>query len=479
MAYRATSDRKTSSSGSSNFESFVRKEFRGDYKIPDMEYQAYGIRSTTIWPTEQQCLRIIPGFDLQTGEVFRQNIPGKPYSKETDPAEYVSDTVCIIRTMSRLGKRRNSVITSYRPGSPEDNTWGGNTVFSEFASLIIRSVNADKEGKTPKVIPHPEWSTWVNYNPVTQNVPILSFDRETMLFQALVWELNGKPMLGSDKQPLVDPNTGAALPLLYVLGIDNGKTVEKMWTALVEPQDKTKPMDGLLNNSYKGIAEQEGSVLWLNPSSVMEGSKKRNVLTPHVSSDMSSWENTPYPLTTDQIHKWWHPWDEILNYMTPEEQLQLLVEEFDAHTVKYVIGHSGILKGLKIPDSIAMAGVGRYAALDGGKITLQSVGTMPGAAPRVNPSSPMPPFTPPVQPIQRTQQPASPVAPRPVAPTTDKVFVSPAAASPKFSQTLQGLRSVTRNNQSELQKFAQDLAGSDDDSSFEDDPFMGGGNGTV
>ena len=76
----------------------------------------------------------------------------------------------------------------------------------------------------------------------------------------------------------------------------------------------------------------------------------------------------------------------------------------------------------------------------------------------------------------------SPASPKPTSPVSDKVFVSPASANPGFAQQLQGIRAAAKTEQSELQKYAQDLAGGDDDddSSFAEDPWMGGGgNGAV
>lgn len=490
MAFNASAERTSNFRGSGSFETFVSSKYRGDYKIPEMAYQSLGIRSSTLWPTAQQCLRIIPGYDAE-GNILRQNPPGLTYTRDANPKDYTTDTICTVKTIARLGKRNNAVISSYRPGSEEASRWAGNTVFAEFASLVVRSVSAVAKGKTPKVKPGPDWSSWVNYNPVTKTAAILSSERDTMLMQALVWQLNGRVMTGADKQPLVDAS-GNSLPMLYLIGIDNTRTIQEMWNALIVPQDASRPVDGLTNSAYKGIAEQEGSVMWLIPKSATEGDKSYNMLIPHVSANMSSWQNTPYPLTDKQIHQWWHPWNDLLNFMTPDEQAILLAKEFGADTVCYVLQHSALLKDLRLPDEVAAGGVGKYAYIDGGSITLESV----GAAPRFpTPAAPaVPSFAPPASPEppaehQQTiaQGPGGlgiptpaprPAAPAPSAPTSDKVFVSPAAANPNFSQALQGLRAATRNSQSELQKFAQDLAGNDD-SSFDDDPFMGGGNGTV
>ena len=169
MAQVVAAERTRASSGGS-FVTFVSNAFRGDYKIPMIDYQTFGIRSSTLWPTESQCMRIIPGYDKVTGEIFRQNPPGLPYVKDCSPEEYTTDTICLARTMAKLGRRRHAVITSYRPGSDEAMRWAGNTVLSEFASMVIHAVNAVKDGKTPKVQPGPDWSSWVNYNPDRKSV---------------------------------------------------------------------------------------------------------------------------------------------------------------------------------------------------------------------------------------------------------------------------------------------------------------------
>ena len=62
--------------------SFVKPEFRKGFQIPMLPYQQYGIMSRVFWPSKTQVVRILPGYDPQTGEVFRQNINCTQFSMD-------------------------------------------------------------------------------------------------------------------------------------------------------------------------------------------------------------------------------------------------------------------------------------------------------------------------------------------------------------------------------------------------------------
>ena len=64
----------TTRSNRSEYVSIVKKEFRKGFSIPMIPYQENGIISKPLWPSRDQMLRIVPGYDPATGEVFHQNI---------------------------------------------------------------------------------------------------------------------------------------------------------------------------------------------------------------------------------------------------------------------------------------------------------------------------------------------------------------------------------------------------------------------
>lgn len=408
--------------------SLIRPEFRKDYNVPGIDYQTSGIRTAMLWPSQRQWLRVIPGWDRNTGEIFRQNTNCGRYTVDGDPGEYISETFKVVKTMAGIGSTYHPFITSYRPGSPEDQRWGGDTILSWFASDVTHAVNAAKDGKKTTLVPGPEWAGWVTYDRSSNKPKSLSYDRDTLLMQALVWTINGRCNMDKDRNELKNAS-GSPLPLLYVLGIDSNASITAMLNALIEPQDPTQPLNGLTNNKFKGIAEQGGSMLHLLPSTLVNGSKTTNLLKPHVSASESSWVVTPFPLTDEQVKAWWTPWDEILDYMTPEQQCAIIAQTFGADTLNYVLANNRRLKDFQVPAEYAAAGFGRYAKYMGGSVTLQPSMAMPdmtsfglpaASAPVQAPS--MPAFTPA----------AFPEAPAPAPAPAQVQHVAPVASVPGF-----------------------------------------------
>ena len=58
--------------------SFVKPKYRKGYEIPGLDYQTNGIRSYTFWNTRDSIIRILPGYDPSTGEIFPQNVKCRP-----------------------------------------------------------------------------------------------------------------------------------------------------------------------------------------------------------------------------------------------------------------------------------------------------------------------------------------------------------------------------------------------------------------
>lgn len=347
---------ETTSSSSNAPKGFVKSEFRKGYKIEAIPYQTHGIISRILWPSKDHEIRIIPGYDPATGTVLPQNIKVDRYSREEDPGEYVSDTFYQARVVDRFGTLSAPFICDYAPGSPDALAYGGETVLHNFIRDIMYSVN-DK-GKSKRVKPINEWYMWCAPGPSAK----LSFDKTSLLMQALIFKVNGANNSDFEtKQPLLDEN-GNVLPLLAVVAIDNQGSIANLLRALVEPKDFSKPLDPFTNNNYGPMAELDGNKLFLNTH---QDAKNHAELLPSVQVRGDGWTPTPFPIEPEYIPLLWHPWDQLLCYMTAEEQVRLCAQEFGADTVNYVLGNNPKMSTVPIPDDIRKAGYGRYAVYAG------------------------------------------------------------------------------------------------------------------
>ena len=340
------------------FLSFVRPEFRRGYKIPGMDVQTNGIMSLTLWTTRQSVLRIIPGYDEETGEVFPQNINVNEYATDGKFAEYLSDSFVMTSIIDGFGGRNQSFITAYAPGSIDEQKYGGDTVINAFARAVNTSVLNASQGKKTKFGVTEEMKQWASMNGP------LRYPKQALLMQALVFKRNGQDITDADGNPLVAED-GSALPQLSVVAVVGKATINALLAALVEPANPGLPLNPATNNKYGALAEMEGNVLYMNP--VQDPSTKHNMLRPSVQEPGKGWTPTPYDLTLEEVHDLWVPWNKLLHYMTAEEQCKLIAQDFGADSVNYFIGTDPLFHDLDIPDDIKMAGYGRYAKFVGNK----------------------------------------------------------------------------------------------------------------
>lgn len=344
---------------------FVKQQFRKGYTVPVLAYQKYGIISKMLWPSKDQIIRIVPGYDPATGKVFRQNINVTEYSSDASLDDYLSDTFITATTVSKFGSVTTPFITDYEPGSVDEQTYGGDTVLRNF----IRGIQyACAQGKGRKRLkPINEWLAWTNIGP--QNM--LSYDKPSLLMQALVFKVNGRnnqDFEADDERDLVDDD-GDILPLLAVVAIDNKTSIANVMQALTEPTDPSKPLDAATNSKFGALAELEGNKLFLNTYTDTAG---HAALRPSVQAPGKGWTPTPFNLDEEVVRQLWHPWEELLNYMSSQEQLELCAQEFGADTVNYVIGTDPKFANLPMPEHIRNAGFGRYASLVGGSVQISN-----------------------------------------------------------------------------------------------------------
>lgn len=339
--------------GGTTFLSYVKPEYKRGYEIPGMAYQQNGINSVALWTTRDSVLRIVPGYDQATGQVFQQNINVNEFSMDAGYDDYLSDTFITASVVSGFGANKQTFITSYAPGSEDAQRFGGDTVINQFVKNVANSVlNADK-GKRSKFQVTDDMRRWC-----AKDGPI-KFPRQALLFQALVFKRNGLDTQDANRQPLLDEN-GNVLPLYSVVSVDGKQTLIEVMKALVEPANPGLPLNPQTNNKFGSLAELDSNILFLN--AVQDPTTGARMLRPSVQDPSSKgWTPTPFPLDEETVKQLWIPWDRLLQYMTAEEQCKFLAQEFGSDTVNYIIGTDPMFNSLQLPQEIANAGLGRYA----------------------------------------------------------------------------------------------------------------------
>ena len=356
--------------------SFVKPEFRKKGVVfPGIDWQTNGYVTGNLWNAYDHVLRIIPGYDPETREIFHQNIKCNEYSQEAPYKDYLSDTFMEASTVQGFGETKSTFITSYQPGSKDEKTYGGDTAINVFIRNVYRSVNS-KKGK-PRFGVTPDMQRWAAKD------GIMTLNKQSFIMQALLYVFRGNPMTDVDGNPLVTED-GENVPKLGVVSIDGKATLVAFLKALVEPADFGQPLDAIKNNKYGGFAELAGNKLFLNhwrnpetgynelrPSIVPPGTK--GVQRP-----------TPLPLDAEDVYNWWKPWDDLIYYMSAEEQCLYLASEFGADSVNYLVGTDPIYRGFKMPDEIARAGYGRYTQFTDGvkEVTTRGSVSVPASGER-------------------------------------------------------------------------------------------------
>ena len=416
-------------SGNQSYYSFVRPEFRRGYEIPMIPYQTNGIISRPLWNTKNSVLRIIPGYDPSTGEIFRQNIRVNEYSPEESYLTYLSDTFMESYVLQGFGSQKLVLISDYAPDSDDSRRWGGDTALHVFTRNIMRAVDGKRKSRIAVTMDMKRWTD--------PRQGLIRYPKTSVLMQALVFTANDRDSMDRDGKPLVDGN-GHALPLLSVVCVDGVQSIRALLSALVEPSNPGLPLDALTNNKYGGLAEADGNLLFLNHA--IDTESGHNMLRPSVQKAAKGWTPTPYPLAPDVIKALWHPWNELLQFLTVEEQLSLLATEFGADTVNYVVGLDPAYASYQMPAEIAKAGYGRYSRfLDGVKDVAQTVtlSTPAPAAPAAPAAAPAPQAAPVAMPF------GMPAAPK-SAPKSATPGLAPAAVvdPEKLHNTLNEIRAA-------------------------------------
>ena len=355
------------------FYSFVKPAYKKGYEIPGMAYQTGGVKSVSLWTTREQIFRIIPGYDKVTGQIYPQNINTTEFSTDTGYDDYLSDTFITASVVSNFGARNQTLITSYDPKSEDAQRYGGNTVIDQFVKNVANSVLNAEKGKKTKFAVTDDMRQWC-----AKDGPI-KYPKRAILMQALIFKRNGLNNQDENRQDLLDAD-GNPLPVFGVVSVEGKQILIEFMKALVEPMNPGLPLNPATNNRYGSLAELESNVLFMNP--VQDVTTGARMLRPSVQGPGKGWTPTPFPLTEEDVKSLWIPWDDLLQYLTAQEQCQFLAQEFGADSVNYFIGTDPIFNGLELPGEIKNAGLGRYARfVSGSSATSFAAPSRPAASP--------------------------------------------------------------------------------------------------
>ena len=359
--------------GQLTYLSYVKPAYKRGYEIPGMAYQQGGVGSLALWTTRDSIVRIVPGYDRSTGQIYPQNINVNEFSMDAGYDDYLSDTFITAAVVSGFGQAKQTFITSYAPGSEDAQRYGGDTVINQFVKNVANSVLNAEKGKRTKFQVTDDMRRWC-----AKDGPI-KFPRQALLFQALVFKRNGMDTQDANKQPLLDEN-GNVLPLYSVVSVDGKQTLLEVMKALVEPANPGLPLNPATNSKFGSLAELDSNILYLN--AVQDLTTGARMLRPSVQDPSSKgWTPTPFPLDAETVKQLWIPWDDLLQYMTAEEQCKFLAQEFGSDSVNYFIGTDPMFNGLQLPQEIANAGLGRYARFVSGSQATSFAPARPATTP--------------------------------------------------------------------------------------------------
>lgn len=272
----------------------------------------------------------------------------------------------------------NNKFTAFCRVQGKDRRYAG--PIQRFIETITNSIK-----NSPTSIP-PEWVRWKD-----KLGPLPSIEQAGFV-QCMLFENAGfahKDNMTGKYKPL--------MPVLFMMPKSARMAIETLCDAEVEG---FKGETNDFNHRYK-VGD---------PCSTAEGRLLQLVYVPQQGNMLSHYDVTaiqqPCPISAELAKTSFRPWSDILNFLTEEEQMELLVNHFPAEAVDYVFGQTALT------DMLPKAVRGRWMARlqqrmpaqpQQGFVPQQGYGQMPAqqtqfdpaqmpyfGAPQVQPAAPMP-----------------------------------------------------------------------------------------
>lgn len=289
---------------------------------------------------------------------------------------------------------------------------------AKYQGPIARFINSVRVAitKTPRLFP-PEWEQWLK----RQDCPIPRVEL-CGLVQGVLYENAGKVFK--------DPKTNAVAPAHPVIVVLNKTARESLEEKAnlehqgVDPNEK----DFSKRFPYNGlVASNHGHLVTINYSPA--GGREFAHYTCEI-------DPNPFPLDPNLPRAEVAAWNELLRFLTEQEQLDLVVKHYPPELVDYVFGRSDL--ATKLPDGIR----GTWDELQR-RMTNPQGYSVPGSTPPQAPYTPPTAYTQLSAPAPQYSQPAvysvppapyiqpvAPSVPLPPIPTSTSVPLPPVPPSP-------------------------------------------------
>lgn len=341
----------------------VNREAVEGLKVPGFDHQTTPFIERSLMANRNSIVRIIPGV-ADDGTILGTLKEGfDPKDATKDFAACLSDTFCVAGTIQPFGSQwRDTVLTAYPPNSPEEQdriNMGQASVLEKFARVVAYCTDTQKKGRRPMQA-HPDWFRWTGLKGGT-----LGKVKYRFMFQAVIYNASDRYFEVTDQATGKTSNK----PMVGLVGIDQGASVQEFMEALVIPRDISKPADPFTNSNLGPVAEANGIWCFIHSESTPnDASGAKFKLFPRyypVGKDPMT-PPSKYPLSEEWIRATWQPWNKLLRWYTKEEQFYLIADTFGPDTVNYFFESLGEdCYTAFVPSDIRRKGYGRYAGMMG------------------------------------------------------------------------------------------------------------------
>lgn len=395
----------------------VNRDAVKDVVVPGFEHQTIKFIERSLMTSKPSIFRIIPGYD-EDGNIYNTLREGyNPELLDKDPASCLSGTFCSVSSIQPFGNQwRDSVLTAYQPGSPDDEeriNLGKMSVLEKFSRVVNFCTDTTKKGRRPMQA-HQDWFRWTALKGSLGKV------KWRFMFQAVVFQDSGRYF------PHTNESTGQEeyRNMIALLSIDQQASINTFMEELATPAMRNRPVDVFNNSNLGPVAELNGIWCYLHPEEAYGDTNIKSKLVPRPYPQGSSPDTPPtaFPLEESWVKQTWIPWTKLLKWYSKEEQYQLIAEVFGPDTVNYFFEALGDdFYTSFIPMDIRQKGYGRYTGMLQRPV---NVGASFGSSPAV------PQITPQGMNIPSVTTAPAPVVPMPSMPVTKTATDITPAISP-------------------------------------------------